>query len=561
MTKKLLGLLLCTGTLMIPQLVSASQTDYTSGELVSSEQHTPLNKKNNLSLVKLFKFNGSAVKVDDNTAKLTPNLQSKAGAISGKAGINMNKDFSLDIDVNLGSDSNGADGIGIVFHKGDIGQLGSYGGGLGILGLPNGIGFELDTFWSAPADNDPSYGHDQMLGAHAGFVSTDTANEILTALAPMQYISSPNNTYNNLKINWSSGKNILTADYEGKHWEISPKVDKSSTYTFEIAASTGQKFNEHKVQLKNFQAAFTPELKASDISIVAGNQFDPFDPQIGLEASDPIDGDITNKIKVKSNNVNTSVPGDYQVVYEVTNSGGEAATKTIDVTVKAPTPTISANDISIGRDSKFDPFDPKIGLKAVDPIDGDITNKIKVKSNNVDTSVPGDYQVVYEVTNSLGGTSTKNINVTVSLEPTWPDGAPNGWKNFAGEELELLNDPDNALFGDYVFYSEQQAAIYKTFEGDEAFQEGKYRVTVYAKGKNDTRPSLPLKVSLKKDPSGTDSRTLLLANPLSGGELGDKGYYKVSADVDIAADETTPLITVENYQGGYISGIFIEPIK
>lgn len=148
-----------------------------------------------------------------------------------------------------------------------------------------------------------------------------------------------------------------------------------------------------------------------------------------------------------------------------------------------------------------------------------------------------------------------------NLDPTWPDGAPNGWKNFAGEELELLNDPDNALFGDYVFYSEQQAAIYKTFDGDESLQEGKYRVTVYAKGTNDTPPSLPLKVSLKKDPSGTDSRTLLLANPLSGGELGDKGYYKVSADVDIAADETTPLITVENYQGGYISGIFIEPIK
>ena len=483
MNKKLLGLLLCTGTLMVPQLVSASQTNGTSGEFFSSEHHTPLNKKNNLSLDNLFKFSGSAEKVDDNTAKLTPNLKSKAGAISGKAGINMNKDFSLDIDVNLGSDSNGADGIGIgiVFHKGDIGQIGSYGGGLGILGLPNGIGFELDTFWSAPADNDPSYGHNQMIGAHAGFVSTDTANEILTALAPMQYISSPNNTYNNLKINWYSGKNLLTADYEGKHWEISPKVDKTSTYTFEIAASTGEKFNEHKVKLKNFQAAFTPELKASDISIVAGNKFDPFDPKIGLEASDPVDGDITNKIKVKSNNVNTSVPGDYQVVYEVTNS--------------------------------------------------------------------------------LGGTSTKEIKVTVSLEPTWPDGAPNGWKNFAGEELELLNDPDNALFGDYVFYSEQQAAIYKTFEGDEAFQEGKYRVTVYAKGINGTRPSLPLKVSLKKDPSGNDNRTLLLANPLSGGELSDKGYYKVSADVDIAADETTPLITVENYQGGYISGIFIEPIK
>ncbi|EKZ0165418.1 hypothetical protein FDP48_12175 [Enterococcus faecalis] len=145
--------------------------------------------------------------------------------------------------------------------------------------------------------------------------------------------------------------------------------------------------------------------------------------------------------------------------------------------------------------------------------------------------------------------------------PTWPDGAPNGWKNFAGQDLTLLDDPDNALFGDYVFYSDQQAAIYKTFVGDEALHEGKYRVTVYAKGISATPPSLPLKVSLKKDPSGGDNRTLLLANPLSSGEQGEKGYYKVSADVDIAADETKPLITVENYQGGYIAGIFIDPIN
>lgn len=145
-------------------------------------------------------------------------------------------------------------------------------------------------------------------------------------------------------------------------------------------------------------------------------------------------------------------------------------------------------------------------------------------------------------------------------EPTWPDGSPAGWKNFAGDDLELLEDPDNSLFGDYIFYSEQQAAIYKIFDGDEAFHAGNYRVTVYAKGTSDTPPSSPLKVSLKKDSSSGDSRTLLLANPLSSGEKVDKGYYKVSADVTLAEDETTPLITVENYQGGYIAGIFIDPL-
>src|SRR5699024_5414564 len=94
-----------------------------------------------INLNELFKFNGDATQISENTAQLTSAINKQKGAISGRAGINLSKDFSLDMDVNLGSNPDGADGIGIVFHKGEIGQIGEYGGGLGILGLPGGIGF------------------------------------------------------------------------------------------------------------------------------------------------------------------------------------------------------------------------------------------------------------------------------------------------------------------------------------------------------------------------------------------------------------------------------------
>ncbi len=45
----------------------------------------------------------------------------------------------------------------------------------------------------------------------------------------------------------------------------------------------------------------------------------------------------------------------------------------------------------------FDPFDKRINLSAYDRVDGDITDKIKVVENNVDSSIPGKYQVTYEV--------------------------------------------------------------------------------------------------------------------------------------------------------------------
>ena len=50
---------------------------------------------------------------------------------------------------------------------------------------------------------------------------------------------------------------------------------------------------------------------------------------------------------------------------------------------------------------------------AKDAEDGDLTEKIKVVRNNVDTSKAGTYEVTYEVTDSAGATATKTIKVTV----------------------------------------------------------------------------------------------------------------------------------------------------
>lgn len=472
--------LLSAGVLLAALSIGCSSISKASTTSTLSQKSSHINKSSIIDLNELFKFNGDATQISENTAQLTSAINKQKGAISGRAGINLSKDFSLDMDVNLGSNPDGADGIGIVFHKGDIGQIGEYGGGLGILGLPGGIGFELDTYWNAPEDNDPSYGHNLMKGPHAGFVSTD-ANSILTALAPMQYIERPSNTFHNLKLKWTASKNLMTADYEGKHWEITANVDKSSRYTFEIAGATGAYNNTHTVRVNSFNGDFVkPKLEASDITISTGDTFDPFDSRIGLKATDTTDGDITNKIKVISNDVDTDTAGTYHVTYEVTNSQGESVGKTITVTVE---------------------------------------------------------------------------------DSTWPDGSPNGWQDFSGQDLDLLNDPDNALFGDYVFYSEQQASIYKIFKGYDELTPGKYRVTVYAKGLPSQPANLPLKVSLKKDSASSDSRTILLANPLSSGTKVDKDYYKVSAEFSVSDDERTPLINVENYQGGYIAGIFLDPIK
>ena len=55
----------------------------------------------------------------------------------------------------------------------------------------------------------------------------------------------------------------------------------------------------------------------------------------GVTASDKEDGDLTSKIKVVENTVDTKKVGNYKVTYKVTDSDNNETTLTINVTVKA----------------------------------------------------------------------------------------------------------------------------------------------------------------------------------------------------------------------------------
>ena len=73
-------------------------------------------------------------------------------------------------------------------------------------------------------------------------------------------------------------------------------------------------------------------------------------------------------------------------------------------------PIINANDITLEKGRYFDPLD---GVTALDDEDGNLTNKIIVKENEVNVSKKGVYKVTYEVTDSKGLVTTKSISVTV----------------------------------------------------------------------------------------------------------------------------------------------------
>ncbi|MBC1228526.1 immunoglobulin-like domain-containing protein [Listeria booriae] len=152
-----------------------------------------------------------------------------------------------------------------------------------------------------------------------------------------------------------------------------------------------------------------PVITAADKTVKKGASFDPM---AGVTASDTEDGNVTDKVTVTANDVDTSAVGTYHVTYSVTDSDGNTTTKTITVTVTSnAAPVITASDKTLKKGGSFDPM---VGVTASDVEDGNVTDKVAVTANDVDTSAVGTYHVTYSVTDSDGNTTTKTITVTVT---------------------------------------------------------------------------------------------------------------------------------------------------
>lgn len=84
-----------------------------------------------------------------------------------------------------------------------------------------------------------------------------------------------------------------------------------------------------------------PVIHAEDKTLTVG---DTFDAMKGVMATDAEDGDLTDKIVITKNTVDTSKAGKYTVVYEVTDSHGTRVVRTIYVTVQQKTADTNKKD-------------------------------------------------------------------------------------------------------------------------------------------------------------------------------------------------------------------------
>ena len=235
--------------------------------------------------------------------------------------------------------------------------------------------------------------------------ATDKTITVGDTFDPMAGVTAEDAEDGNLTTKIVVVKNDVKTDVAGKY-EVTYKVT-------DCQGATSRKTIIVTVNPKMEVLNEAPVIHATDKTITVG---DTFDPMAGVTATDAEDGNLTAKIEVKKNDVDTTTPGKYEVTYKVTDSHGASFTKSITVTVNPKmevlnaVPTIDAADktITVG-----DTFDPKADVTATDVEDGDLTDKIEVVKNTVDNKKAGEYEVTFKVTDSDGATTTKTIKVTV----------------------------------------------------------------------------------------------------------------------------------------------------
>ncbi len=139
----------------------------------------------------------------------------------------------------------------------------------------------------------------------------------------------------------------------------------------------------------------------------------------GAEASDNVDGDITANI-VTVNPVNPAVPDTYTITYNVSDAAGNAADEvTRTVTVQDTTaPTLALlGDAAIALECGTAFVDP--GVTATDVCDGDLANSVVI-NGAVNSSVPGEYTLTYDVNDSAGNPAApvqRVVTVSDTLAP------------------------------------------------------------------------------------------------------------------------------------------------
>jgi large repetitive protein len=187
------------------------------------------------------------------------------------------------------------------------------------------------------------------------------------------------------------------------------------TYNVVDGAGNNAVQKTRTVTVADSVAPVITRLGAAAVTVECGQPY----ADAGATAADVCDGNLTAQI-VTVNPVNTAVPGNYTVTYNVTDGSGNAAaqrTRTITVAdTTVPVITMLGDAlVTIECGSQY----ADAGATAADICDGNITGSISA-SGTVDTSVPGVYTISYSVSDAAGNQALPLLRTATVADTTAP---------------------------------------------------------------------------------------------------------------------------------------------
>lgn len=163
-----------------------------------------------------------------------------------------------------------------------------------------------------------------------------------------------------------------------------------------------------------------------DLVLQVGDKFDV--SMLNIKATDTEDKDLTEKVKV-TGTVDTKNPGRYELTLTVEDKDGAETVKKVYVTVEKKeeqkpsvpgevinhAPVLEAvEELVIEEGSVFS--NDLLKIVATDKEDGTLTDRVEISGDKVDTSNPGEYNVILIVTDKQGAKATKTVKVIVEMK-------------------------------------------------------------------------------------------------------------------------------------------------
>ncbi|MEY5049820.1 MAG: hypothetical protein RLZZ175_3179, partial [Bacteroidota bacterium] len=210
-----------------------------------------------VNLSNVFNIAGTANYVNTNEILLTPNLNAQAGSAMSFGKIDFNKDFNFNVEVFLGINDGGADGMAIVFHNdpNGVNAVGISGSGLGAQSIKNGVSIEFDT-----------YNNGEMAEDHTHMKLTQTWGD-LTTMKALPNIE--DGQWHLVNFNWNAASQTLNYSFDGNLMAsytndlVTNVFNNESNVYFGFTASTGGAINEQKIRIPDSFCSY-PIFKDTD---------------------------------------------------------------------------------------------------------------------------------------------------------------------------------------------------------------------------------------------------------------------------------------------------------